>query len=434
MRDSLFRTSRPILGAALLLGFASGPLLAQEAVQEAVQEAAAEESRDAKDLERILTFASGQQMRTRARLDGTAWMVRRGSEWFPMPASSVVEQQPVKDILKEAKKRERKLKMALADDRADQALWLSDRGLHNEALEHLEVALRKDPDHAPSLTLLTSGRVPMRLPTQPEGEPGTPGFEAGLEAYLTQAAVMQRASREAALAGLEAPTEALIAAFTRDLSSRSSSRRILAAHGLQRLVVPALAADLASEATSDDSEPGAGALAVQSLLNRAVLDGSDEVRASAARALRDLDEPTVTQPLIQALGSKSTAVRANAAESLGLIAQPVAVPALVAALAATAAGGGAWLPPARHIFVGRQIAYVQDYDVEGFTNAVAADPQINVVTEGAVLDVRVLSLRQELARTHERSKLRGALRHMTGEDFKYDAKRWNKWLAENPLE
>ncbi|MDF1800495.1 MAG: HEAT repeat domain-containing protein [Planctomycetota bacterium] len=434
MRDSLFRSSHPILGAALLLGIASGPILAQEAAQEAVQEATAEESRDAKDLERILTLSSGMKMRTRARLDGSAWMVRRGSDWFPMPASSIVEQQPVKDILKEAKKRERKLKMALADDRADQAMWLSERGLHDEALEHLEVALRKDPDHAPSLTLITSGHVPMRLPAQPEGEPGTEAFDASLEAYLAQAAAMQRASREAALAGLEAPTEALIAAFTRDLSSKSSARRILAAHGLQRLVIPALAADLASEAPAEDAEPGPSALAVQSLLDRSVLDGSDEVRASAARALRDLDEPSVTQPLIQALGSKSTVVRANAAESLGVIAQPIAVPALVSALAATAGSGGVWQPPARHIFVGRQIAYVQDYDVEGFTNAVAADPQISVLTEGAVLDVRLLSLRQELARTHERSKLRGALRHMTGKDFKYDAKRWDKWLAENPLE
>ena len=46
---------------------------------------------------------------------------------------------------------------------------------------------------------------------------------------------------------------------------------------------------------------------------------------------------------------------------------------------------------------------------EAFSGAVAADPRIAVLTEGVVLDVRVLSVKQELARTHERSKLRGAL-------------------------
>lgn len=413
----------------------------------------ADAERDAEDLERVLTLASGHRMRARARLDGDTWQVRRDGTWFPLAPGAVASQEPVKNILKEARKRERQLKLALADDRADQAFWLCERGLYTEALEHLEVALRKDPDHGPTLTLLDSGRLPMNLPARPAAAPGSEAFDAELDTYLASVARMQRASRELALAALdELPADALAEAFTADLAARDRGRRELAAQGLQRLVVPGLAGtDRTTDAgattgTTTSAEArattgaatDAGALgprerAVQVLLERAVLDGSDDVRHAAARALRDLDEPAVTAPLVRALGSTSSAVRANAAESLGILAQPVAAPALVSALAATASSGGAYRPPANHIFVGRQRAYVQDYDVEAFSGAVAADPRIAVLTEGVVLDVRVLSVKQELARTHERSKLRGALRQLTGQDFRYDAGRWGEWLARHPL-
>jgi hypothetical protein len=279
----------------------------------------------------------------------------------------------------------------------------------------------------------------MNLPPRPTSAPGEEAFAEQLESYLTTTARMKRASREIALQALDLPTEVLAAAFESELGRRDSSRRELAAQGLQRLVIPALAADLTSPATSAETEASAGPTenptdrAIQALLDRSVLDGKDEVRQASARALRDLGQPAVTAPIVRALGSSSSAVRANAAEALGIVGQPVAAPALVAALAATASGG-VWTPPARHIFVGRQIAYVQDYDVEAFANSVAADPQINVLTEGAVLDVRLLSIRQELARSHERAMLRGALERLTGEDFRYDAKRWAAWLEEHPLE
>ena len=435
-------TMRPFLHILLPSLLVIAPLagaqeLSQEAVvpvDEATAEAEAAAERDAKDLERILTLASGHRMRCRARLDGDAWMVRKGGDWFPMPAASVAEQVPVKDLLKEAKKRERKLKMALADDRADQAFWLCERGLYTEALEHLEVAMRKDPDHGPTLTLLSSGQLPMSLPPRPAAEPDSEAFAAELDTYLDSCARMKRASRELALLAVQdVPTDRLAEAFGRQLEKRDRASRELAAQGLQRLVVPTLARGEGSGCGSGAAEEACPSeRAVQVLLERSVLDGSDEVRQASARALKDLGEPAVTAPLVRALGSSSSAVRANAAEALGIVAQPAAAPALVSALAATAAGD-TYRPPARHIFVGRQIAYVQDYDVEAFANAVAADPNINVLTEGVVLDVRVLSVKQELARSHERAMLRGALGNLTGQDFRYDAGKWGAWLAANPL-
>ena len=171
---------------------------------------------------------------------------------------------------------------------------------------------------------------------------------------------------------------------------------------------------------------------MKSLVNRAVLDGTESVRADAARTLRNLDQPALAAPFVRALSSSSSAVRANSADALGILAVPAAAPALTAALAATNAAGSVQRAPASHVFFGRQIAYIQDYDVEAFAGAVAADPQVNVLTEGAVLDVRVVAVQSQFARIHERASLRGALQHLTGQDFRNDDKKWAEWIAGHP--
>ncbi|MFT6715120.1 MAG: hypothetical protein ACJAVJ_002412, partial [Planctomycetota bacterium] len=165
----------------------------------------------------------------------------------------------------------------------------------------------------------------------------------------------------------------------------------------------------------------------------AVLDGSEDVRAECSRALRDLRQAAITQPFIKALGSSSPAVRTNAAEALGTLGFVQAAAPLISALAATSSSGGSYRPPASHIFIGKQVAYIQDYDVEVAQGASIADPQVNVITEGVVLDVRLLSVRQELVRVNERSALRGSLKSLLGQDFKYSADKWGKYLAEHPL-
>ena len=76
-------------------------------------------------------------------------------------------------------------------------------------------------------------------------------------------------------------------------------------------------------------------------------------------------------------------------------------------------GGGGGRAPAANIFVGSQMAFVQDFDVEVANGAAVADPQVNVLTEGSVLDVRVQGISVHSTRV-ECQRLRGALGRLTG--------------------
>jgi hypothetical protein len=430
-----FRLPFLVLALSTSLALTLPGAASQEAAQETPQETAALDKAAAdlaKDHERVLTLRSGQRLRMRAKLEDGQWLVRMNGGWSGLPAGLVTDSSTVKALMKEAKKRERLLKLSEPDQRAELAFWLAEHGLYNEALEHLDINLRKSPDHESTLAILDRGMVPVRLDAYvPETGPAA---DASPEVWLTatrdlfdRLARLSPATREVAWRAIrplfttEDRMPAFLAATTELLADRSSARRKLAAAALQRLAIDQL----------KDESPTAQAT-VKELIHRAVLDGNEPVREAAARALRDLDEPSVTAPFVKALSSSSSAVRANAAEALGVIGVPAIAPALVSALAATSAAGSVTRAPASSIFFGRQIAYIQDFDVEAFSGAVAADPQINVLTEGAVLDVRVLSISQRQALSHERSSLRGALRQLCGQDFHYDTKKWSQWLEEHP--
>jgi hypothetical protein len=89
-------------------------------------------------------------------------------------------------------------------------------------------------------------------------------------------------------------------------------------------------------------------------------------------------------------------------------------------------------PAASNIFVGRQIAYIQDFDVEVAQGEAIADPQVNVLTEGAVLDARLLSASSALA--HERSAIYDSLARLTRADVARSARAWQSWLDEHGAE
>ena len=104
--------------------------------------------------------------------------------------------------------------------------------------------------------------------------------------------------------------------------------------------------------------------------------------------------PTPTTAFFTALGAYSPTVSPACDGTSSAIARAwpsfsVATASLLTNVCSTAAqSGGAGSSPRSHIFTGRQFAYIQDFDVEAFQFEVAADPQINVIHEGVVLDVR----------------------------------------------
>jgi hypothetical protein len=161
------------------------------------------------------------------------------------------------------------------------------------------------------------------------------------------------------------------------------------------------------------------------LVRRAVLDRDSDVRAEAARGLRDAGDEGVAQPVVRALSSSHSILRKHAAEALGIMSYPATVEPLVAALAA----GGTHRPAASHIFSGTQTAYVQDFDVEVAQGEAIARPRVNVVLEGAVLDARVLSTHDSTLST-ERRAMRAALGRITGVEVGSRRDAWSRWWEE----
>jgi hypothetical protein len=285
-------------------------------------------------------------------------------------------------------------------------------------LEHLEFCLRKDPDHGPTLTLIDANKLPMNTPElNVTKDTKAEDLHEALRPWFKQTSYMARASQEIAVRDLLSNLDVanLQATLRSELVHRSSAHRALAALLMHR-----------AEYTIEQKD------VVQDLIKRAILDGSDDVRSECSRTLRDLEEEAITQPFHKALASTSPAIRTNAADALGTLGFVNSAAPLVSALAATSAGAGGYRPPAAHIFIGRQIAYVQDFDVEVAQGVAIAEPNVNVITEGVVLDVRLLSVRQEMVRVNERSALRGSLKKLLGQDFRYDSKKWAKWLEEHP--
>jgi hypothetical protein len=128
----------------------------------------------------------------------------------------------------------------------------------------------------------------------------------------------------------------------------------------------------------------------------------------------------------------------QAAEALGHMGYPAAVPALVAALPVVRArpaqgGGGSARGPAGHVHVGSQVAYVRDYDVEIAQGASIADPIVDVVTSGVVLDGRSMGVTTYTFVTHERVIAR-SLSRLTGEDAGDSPRAWERWWAEHGAE
>lgn len=422
---------RPTLLATLLFVLPAVAMATATSQEVPAQAPITQKARPTKAQEHIITLQNGQTLRVKAKLENGQWLLRMGRDWKPIPESFVAQATTVKALLKQAKQLESELKLKSADDRVKLASWLADHGLHNEALAHIDTNLRKNPDHVLSLALLARGVIPMNLSrhlpaTPPAADATEATWLAATIELLDQLVVLSPATREigwhqvATQFATPENSSKLLSAATSSLSSPKSARRQMAAACIHRLVL-----DQAGETT------------VLGLVQRAALDGSEAVRHQAARALRDMGDASVNAPFIKALGSKSMAIRANASDALGIIASRAAAPALVAALAATSsASGDDYTPPASSLFFGNQMAYIQDYDVEGFSFQVAADPQINVITEGVVLDVRLLSAHSrsvQTGRSRLRSSLRNSLGQITGQDFRLNHTKWESWLAENPV-
>ena len=289
--------------------------------------------------------------------------------------------------------------------------------LGQEALELIDEALELDPDHGPALDFVAeiceSVRPRLPLPAPPAvWELEQPDLEAAIAGTFGPAGRMPPAVREVSVwrLGETAHLEFVRATALAKLRDPQPSTRAFAALTLRRLA------------------PGEGAHA---LIERSLLDSDADARRQAALGLALVGDPEVAAPAVRALSAKNPKLRLHAAQALGSMGFAEAIPPLANALLAQD-GGSIQPPPRNHVFFGTQSAYVQDYDVEVATGAGIADPVINTLVEGAVLDVRVIGVSGGgVSSTAHRKALRRSIEQLAGVELGSQKRHWQKWWDES---
>ncbi|MFT5285924.1 MAG: hypothetical protein ACI8TQ_002092 [Planctomycetota bacterium] len=350
----------------------------------------------------MLHLTSGSILRGSSRLEGDEWKVLVAQNWTTIPVSMVERAVEERALLSEAKRHASKVKRNDHAARILHARWLKDQGLYSECLTSIDRVLKAEPDFPAALKLVAERPVKLRLPS----------MESDLGAFMQVAARTSPSTREYAINELKSfqDRSVLSAQLQQELVSSRDERRDFATLALRRLM------------------PGEG---IDELLRRVVLDRSPQVRAGAALALRDAKNPEVVEPVIKALNSKHALLRQNAATALGSMNYALAAQPLITALAS--ASGSSQRAPRSHIFVGTQTAYVQDYDVEVAQSEAIANPRINTLSEGSVLDVRVSNI-SSVSVTTQRRTIRDALTKLTGAKVGSSTKAWEKWWDKSGAE
>jgi hypothetical protein len=337
-----------------------------------------------------------------------AWEYKAGRQWQSLPIAAVQHAALEKEVLAEMRARRRAIDSDSPDDRAEIAAWMLSNGLLEEGLTEADQVLSLAREHPGMLRCLREHAFRFRMPAI---DPDAEDLGAACDELMRYAAGSVPSLRELALIQLETVEQRteLREFLQARLFDGSVNMRSLAALGLRRLF------------------PGE---AVRELLSRAVMDSSEDVRFESSLALGAAEEPALVAPIVRALETSiSPKVRRNSAQALGNMGYGLAVPALVSRLA-TLQGADDHRVPHSNIFVGRQFAFIQDFDVEVAQFQAVADPQINVLIEGDVLDAGVRGV-QETVYVAERRAIQGALGSLTGENPGRYARDWLKWWESN---
>jgi hypothetical protein len=362
---------------------------------------------ETKELRRILTLANGQTIRVVSKCVDGHWSYKNKKGWQELQPGMVtraVDESAALAQYNATAKLADKQNLGARVELAHQALAL---GLTQEALAELDAVLSVDPDQ-PGAVAALRGVDLMKVPKVE----GAADEAAAREALIRFAAPLSAAPREIAIEELGkcADKAALQAALASDVGSSIVTRRSFAAHALRRLF------------------PGA---AGKSLLLHTVYDPSYDVRLMCAQAVKASGQEAWIVPLVRTLeDSSSSPARANAAEALGIIGNAAAVAPLVARLASPPQATSTGRIPHSNIFVGRQVAYVQDFNVEVAQFQAVSDPVINVVLEGMVTDAAVGGVMDAQFQV-ETANIRKSLMRLTGEHPGDTNKAWIEWWKKN---
>lgn len=351
----------------------------------------------------------------------------------PAPACPAVEAEAASSGDLSAVYLERSVAAQSARDRFALGLWCREKGLLPEATAQFREAVRIDPEMAGARDALGDRKVDGRWVSSVEsmqskglvlfdGRWVLPEEKAHLAAPAEERARLTREGDRArklletmasgeerqallareAMAGVDA--RAKVAPLCFALRVRQKGVRLFAAEELGRL---------------KDRR------ALRPLVTRALRDPDPEVRAACVDAAKAYGDAGLLAPFARTFTTAESAEsRAAAAEAIGRVGNVRGVAILVYALEAH--GGG----PRTYIYTANQMSFVQDFDVEVAQTAFIADPQIGILQDGAVLDVKVASSEWYATRV-ERQAIMGALHELTGASFGDDAGSWKKWMKEH---
>lgn len=374
---------------------------------------------------RLLRAPNGGVLREESRLVDGHWEVKRDGRWTALPDGLIASVRDESEALTEWRQRKRDAGKDDVEARVALAQWGVEQGLYKEALEQLDAVLESDPDQPEARALIRSDELHIGLPAG-----AAPlDFAASAPPALRELALEKVVSD--ASAGDDAARQALRDDLGVRLLDRKPGNREMAALALRRL------AEGAEPPVSGYSEAE-----LAELLRRAVRDVSPEVRRQAALALRDAQEEGLLLPLFKALGSRSSAIRTHAAQAMAVMGQPRAVePLVVRLLTLQPSGGDGFFAPRSSIFVGRQIAFVQGFDVEVAQNAAIGKPMVGTLQEGASLDVTVMGVSGGgggggggYGYVQEGEALCQALEQLTGAHPGRTKADWQRWWNENRAE
>lgn len=381
------------------------------------QSARAQDALELPDATRVLHVRGSGVIRARSRRSAAGlWEVARDGRWIELTGLEIERWALEDELLDDHAERSAELGNPMLDvhRRLELARWCEANGLLVEFARHLDAALE-----------------------------ACPGDEM-VERFVDRAAdritfgVELPSAEELALADDRARVRAIEAAL-RTLSRLSpSARRIASATLVERAGWEHVAAvvhedlrrsgPLGRRLASELVGRFAPATDTKVLLVRAVLDADEDVRIAASVALGRADQPALVLPVERALASSNPMVQMNAAAALGHMGYQQALLPIASAIRAPAANGGGGGGGTRgHVFIGRQLAYVQDFDVEVAGASNIADPQIGVLVEGSVLDVRVLATRIERRRVIR--VLASSASRLLRRDIGERREDWERWAA-----
>lgn len=363
-----------------------------------------------------LRLKDGRVLVGQARSKGETWQVTTHDGNVTVAKKDVARMRDQKD-LQTALKEKAKASGDSAFAHLNLAQVARDYGLEPEMWRHLDKSIAKLPAKKNGQPTAVERRLRDFLAQlEPELLPRSVRQAPAQKRIKSMLSLCHAATKTGKMAALE---ELMVREPNADQLLRQHARR----NGSFRQRIAALSALQRRKTSGNDLF----------VLRTTVLDRNKKVRTAAA----DIGKPNITEKAITymagGLGHSNAKVRVRTAEAMGQLGHASAIDMLVKAGPHAASGlrraandTGA---SRGHIAFLEQQAYIRDFDVEVAQASFIADPKVDVLQSGTVLDATVIGVTEIRRIVYA---YRDALKLLSGRDPGADPRRWSAWAESLP--